>query len=180
MRQGVGGIEFAGCDRYGALWVLRQEGLGFGRAGMNQDAFGSGNHFILALAVQQCSPNETAQSALHDASRRIGRLAAYAEEPNPSASVQNEKCRLTSAATARARGARPSREENTTSLKLVDLPTVSQGSSCLATLGFKTPSLRDCWSPGLGFGFADLEADETADGDIIAELLAHASDVVAH
>ncbi len=32
----------------------------------------------------------------------------------------------------------------------------------------------------LSFGFADLEADEAADGDFVTELLADASDVVAH
>ena len=79
-----------------------------------------------------------------------------------------------------ARTARPSREKDTTSLRLADLPTASQGSSCLATLGFKTQSLRDCRSPGLDFGFADLEADEAADGDFVTQLFADTGDVVAH
>ena len=32
----------------------------------------------------------------------------------------------------------------------------------------------------LSFGFADLEADEAADGDFVAEFFADASDMVAH
>ena len=32
-----------------------------------------------------------------------------------------------------------------TPLGLMNQPTVSQGSSCLATLGWRTQSLRDCW-----------------------------------
>lgn len=69
------------------------------------------------------------------------------------ADVSGEKCRLlTSAATG------------------------SDKSGAMGSRGIGTPYPI---AVPLGFGFADLETDEAADGDVVTEFLADASDMVA-